>query len=93
MSRLSIIADNYDLAIFRPEYILSEFSRMKIPQNKHTNQYKHTNKTKTFHEDIPNCDQIMEIQELLERKKSRGHNLKSNKRGNNDASTPQIIFN
>ena len=41
---------------------------MKILQIEHTNQNKHTNKTKTFHEDIPNCDQIMEIQELLEKK-------------------------
>ena len=66
---------------------------MKILQKKHTNQNKHTNKTKTFHEDIPNCDQIMEIQELLAKKKSRGHNLKSNIKGNNDACIPQIIFN
>ena len=33
------------------------------------------------------------IQELLEkRKKSKGHNSKSNKMGNNDACAPQIIL-
>ena len=45
---------------------------MKILQNKHTNQNKHRNKTKTFHEDFPNYDQIMEIQELLEKKNQVG---------------------
>ena len=34
------------------------------------------------------------IQERLEkRNKSRGHSLKSNKSGNNEACAPQIIFN
>ena len=34
------------------------------------------------------------IQELLKKRKKnqKGHNLKSNKRGNNDACAPQIIL-
>ena len=61
---------------------------MKILQNKHTNQNKHI--TITFHEDIPNCYQVMRHTRTFgEKKKIKGYNLKSNKRGNNDACVPQ----
>ena len=43
-----------------------------------------------IHEDIPNCYQVMgHTRTIGEKKKSRGYNLKSNKRGNNDACAPQ----
>ena len=65
---------------------------MKILLNKYTNKI--SIQTITFHEDIPNCYQVMgHTRTFGEKKKNQKvHNLKSNKRGNNDACAPQIIL-